>query len=182
MKQSVTTLKGKCFLLKVIRNVFYSQYKNTLLSRKKMLLAISVKKGCCSHQATKLQQPLMMCSRILRMRKHRILAPDSWGTYQRNGFSKPRLLHLPIYSKIPKYLTWDIWFSLINSNIMMFWLPDLLAKTYASWIFPYLFRVVSEWAERLCARLKVLNFFHQIKHNSQLLDCEFFSVDTMYIV
>ena len=140
--------------------MFYSQYKNTLLSRKKMLLAISVKKGCCSHQATKLQQPLMMCTRILRMRKHRILAPDSWGTYQRNGFSKPRLLHLPIYSKIPKYLTWDIWFSLINSNIMMFWLPDLLAKTYASWIFPYLFRVVSEWAERLCARLKVLNFVH----------------------
>ena len=92
----------------------------------KMLPAISVNKGCCSHQAITIQppgrwalrelrmetgcppsshQPLQhsrtqRCTlRRLRMRKYRILAPDSWGAYQRNDFSEPRLLHLPIQNR-----------------------------------------------------------------------------------
>ena len=32
----------------------------------------------------------------LRMWKHRTLGPDSWGAYQRNVFSEPRPLQLPI--------------------------------------------------------------------------------------
>ena len=46
------------------------------------------------------------------MWKHRILAPDNWGAYQRNNFSDPQLLHPPIYRKALDSLTWDIWFSL----------------------------------------------------------------------
>ena len=46
-------------------------------------------------------------------------APDSWGAYQRNDFSEPRLLHLPIHRKALNSLTWDIWFSLINHNLLI---------------------------------------------------------------
>ena len=43
--------------------------------------------------------------RKLRMWKHRILAPESWGTYKRNEFSDPILLHLLIQKKkSPKFL------------------------------------------------------------------------------
>ena len=63
------------------------------------------------------------------MGKHRILALDSQGAHQRNDFSEPRPLHLPIHRKALNSLTWDIWFSLINSNLLMFWLPGLHCKT-----------------------------------------------------
>ena len=33
------------------------------------------------------------------------LAPDSWGAYERNGFSEPRGLHLPIHRMLNS-LTW----------------------------------------------------------------------------
>ena len=59
----------------------------------------------------------------------RVLAPDSWGAYQRNDFSEPRLLHLPMHSKALNSLTWVIWFSLINSNVLMFRLPAICCKT-----------------------------------------------------
>ena len=49
--------------------------------------------------------------RKLRMWKYRILAPDSWGTYQRNDFSEPGFLHIPIHRKALNSLTWDIWLS-----------------------------------------------------------------------
>ena len=41
--------------------------------------------------------------RKLRMWKPRILAPDSWGAYQRNDFSEPRFLHLSITRKNAKF-------------------------------------------------------------------------------
>ena len=43
--------------------------------------------------------------RKLRMRK---LAPESPGTQQRNAFSEPGLLHLPIHRTALNSLTWDI--------------------------------------------------------------------------
>ena len=67
--------------------------------------------------------------RKLRMRKHRILAPESWGPCQRNNFSESRLLHLPMYRKALNSLTWDISFSLINSHLLMFWSPGFCYKT-----------------------------------------------------
>jgi len=88
--------------------------------------AISVNQGCCIREAIPLQPSqqralrerrteticppftVSLCSqpssqhcilRRLRMRKHRILASDSWGTHQRNDFSELWLLHLPIQKK-----------------------------------------------------------------------------------
>ena len=49
--------------------------------------------------------------RKLRMWKYRILAPDSWGTYQRNDFSEPGFLHIPIHRKPLNSLTCHIWLS-----------------------------------------------------------------------
>jgi len=43
--------------------------------------------------------------RRLRVRKHRILAPDSRGAYQKNNFNG----HLPIHRKVLNSLTWDVW-------------------------------------------------------------------------
>ena len=66
-----------------------------------------------------------------------ILAPDSWGAYQRNDFSEPRLLHLPIHRKALNSLTWGVWFSLINNNLLTF--PTtcpLLQNSYTSWVLP----------------------------------------------
>ena len=49
----------------------------------------------------------------LRMWKHMILAPDSWGMYQRQDFGEPRCLQLPIHRKVLNSLTWYIWFDFI---------------------------------------------------------------------
>ena len=117
--------------------------------------AISIDKGCHSHQRLKPSsvtrwtlrklraekntchlvanrlQPLRRwwALRKFRMWKYRILAPDSRGAYQRNEFSEPGILHLPIQRKALNSLTWDIWFSLINNNLFMFRLPALCYKT-----------------------------------------------------
>ena len=113
----------------------------------KYCLPLSVNKGCCSRQepwgnsgwrqtgcplssppsSQPLQPPPKVRLRKLRMRKHRKLAPDSWGEDQRNDFSEPRLLHLPIHRKALNSLTWDNWFSFINSNLL-FRIPGV-AKT-----------------------------------------------------
>ena len=83
--------------------------------------------------------------RKLRMWKHRILAPDSWGTYQRKDFSEPRLLHLPIHRKVLNSLTWDIWFSLINNNLLMFRTTcPLLQNSYITWLPPCFLGAVSQ--------------------------------------
>ena len=58
-----------------------------------------------------------------------ILAPDSWGPYQRSDFRAPRLLYLPIPRKALNSLIWDVWFSLINSDLLMFCLSGLYCKT-----------------------------------------------------
>ena len=78
------------------------------------------KENTCCLTATRLQ-PLSMVSpeeRKFRIWKHRILTPDSWGSYERNDFSEPRLLHPSIHRKVLiNSLTWDIWFSLSNNNL-----------------------------------------------------------------
>ena len=121
---------------------------------KKMLPAISVNNGCCSLQATTTSpegtqdgdkqwrqtgcrlpspQPLQsrqLCTlRGLRMEKSRTQAPENWGACQRNDFSEPRLLHLHIHRKVLKSLTWAIWFSLMNSNLLMSDCLVFVAKT-----------------------------------------------------
>ena len=52
------------------------------------------------------------CWALRRIWKHRIMTPDSWGAYQRNDFSKPRHLHLPILRKALNYLRYLVFFNL----------------------------------------------------------------------
>ena len=87
-----------------------------------------------SHQTA--TTSLWWALRKFRMWKHGIVAPDSWGAYQRNDFSEPRLLHLPIHRKVPNSLTWDIWFSLIYQNLLMFRLLALCCKAPVHHGFP----------------------------------------------
>ena len=95
--------------------------------------------------------------RGLRMRRHRTLAPDSWGTYQRNDFSEPRLLHLPIHRKALSSLTWDVWFPLINSHLLMSRLPGFCCKNSCMfWLLLPLRSRPSEILERLPPGLEVL--------------------------
>ena len=54
---------------------------------------------------------------------------DNWDAYERNDFSKLRLWLLPLHRKVLNSLTWDIWFSLINNNLLMLRLPALCRKT-----------------------------------------------------
>ena len=122
--------------------------------------ALSVNKGRCSHQAINItasepwensgwkqdarhlavnccSHPLCCTLRKLRMRRHGILALDSWGACQRSDFKEPRLLHLPLHSNALNSITWDILFSLIDCNLLMFWPPGLCCKnSYISWLSP----------------------------------------------
>lgn len=48
------------------------------------------------------------------MRRHRMLAPESWGAHHRSDFSEPRLLRLSVHRKVPNPLAGALWISLIN--------------------------------------------------------------------
>ena len=87
----------------------------------------------------------------LRTGVPRVLALGSWGAQQSNDFSEPRLLHLLTLRKALHSLTWDNWFSLFNSNLLMFCLPGLCCKTPClSWLLPYLFAAISQRYPRGC--------------------------------
>ena len=139
-----------------------------------MLLYISVNKGYCIHQI--LHSPPAMYLDVLRMRKHRMLAPESWGTHPANDFSEPRFLHLPTHGKVLISLTWGNWFSFVNNNLLMLKLPDFSCKNSYIILAPHLtsleqsLRVIWEaifWAWRP-------KNDHRIKRNSQILGCVFF--------
>ena len=94
--------------------------------------------------------------RRLRMEKYRTLAPESWGADQRDDFIESRLLHLPIHRKALNSLTWDVWFSLINSNLLIFQPSGPCCKTSYISLPPSLPLQISplELSERLCPGLK----------------------------
>ena len=71
----------------------------------------------------------------------------------KDGFSKPRLLHLSLGRKALNSLTWDIQFSLINSNLLMFQLPGLVAKPPVYPSPPPVASSEPQSPERLCPRL-----------------------------
>ena len=126
----------------------------------------------CSHS-------LLWALRKLRIWKYRILALDSWDAYQRNEFSELRLLYLPIHRKVLiNSLTWDIWFSLISNNLLMF--PTtcpLLQNFYITWFPP---TPSPPWSSSLRVAWGAASWAcspknsHWIKHNSQLSGCEYF--------
>ena len=69
------------------------------------------KQVCDSHQQLQLSQRVRLWTeRKFRMWKHRIQAPDSWGTYERSGVSEPTLLYLPVHrTGFPRWLSrWRI--------------------------------------------------------------------------
>ena len=111
------------------------------------------------------------------MRKHRTLALNSWGAYQRNGFSEPRLLHLPILRKALNSLTWCVQFSLINSN---FWCSEYLvfaAKNplfYPASSLTSLEQSLRTEPLRGCFLGLKLSKVCRIKHSPQLLSCPIF--------
>ena len=43
-----------------------------------------------------------------KVNKETRMAPDSWGVYERNEFSEPRDLHLPIHREVTWYLIFDV--------------------------------------------------------------------------
>ena len=96
--------------------------------------------------------------------------PDSWGIYQRNDFSEPRLLYLPIQRKALN-LGYLVFF---NNNLLMFRLPTLCCKTSVTWLLPSL-----PWSSSLRVTWDAVSWTwspknsHWIKHNSQFLDCEY---------
>ena len=102
----------------------------------------------CHISKQRMSQPPQMVSwwalRKLRLWKHKVLAPDSWGAYQRNDFTEPRLLHLPIYFCITWLLPLPPW----NSSLRATWDAVSLA-----------------WSPETSFR---------IKSNPQFLDCMYF--------
>ena len=131
-----------------------SSYTFPLISEKWNISCHINKQGCHSHQllqssnmtrwslkehrkekntcylATIRQQPLPKVSpRETGCEKHKILAPDSWGLYQRDGVVRPDSCIFPHIKKALNSSTQVVWFSLINNNLLMYRLPTLCCKT-----------------------------------------------------
>ena len=110
--------------------------------------------------------------------ENRRLALDRWAAYERNGFSKPRLLHLAIHRKSLNSLTSDICFFLIN-NLLMFRLPSPCCKLLYNLTPP-----PAPQNRSLRVTWNAISWVwspknsHQIKHNSPLLGCEYFFLNS----
>ena len=136
--------------------------------------------------AIKLQSFPTKCPEEAQMWKTENTAPDSWGAYQRNDFSEPRLLHLPIHRKALNSLTWDIWFSLINHNLLI---ARLLIFNLSIFNLPFVAMLLliynlappltsseqfSQGYLRYCLLGLSPKDFCWIKHNSQVLGSMYF--------
>ena len=61
------------------------------------LRAPGIEDNTCHLAATRLQPlPMVNTEELTVWKKYEILAPGSWDAYERNDYSEPRLLHLPI--------------------------------------------------------------------------------------
>ena len=128
------------------------------------------KEHLCDMAVIRLQPLTTGSPEELRRWKHRQLASESWDAYERNEFSEPKLLHLPIYRKALNSLTWDIWFSLIHKNTFDVQTTCPLLKTSP----PAFLEEFYQGYLRCYLRDSCLKNFHQIKHSSQLLGCDYF--------
>ena len=63
-------------------------------------------------------------------------------------FQWAKLLHLPLHREVLNSLTWDVWFSLINSNLLITW--SLFQKLLYILAPPYLLGAVSQSYLRCC--------------------------------
>ena len=114
-----------------------------------MLPAISVNKACCSHHhATTAtperepwgnsgynEQPSLTAASLPHSSvpwgdsgwEAQVTGPRSWGANKGMISGSPDSCIFPYIEKhwVPLEITWDIWFSLITSHLLMFWLPGL---------------------------------------------------------
>ena len=60
-----------------------------------------------------------------------------WDAQERNNFREPRVLRLPTHRKGLNSLTSDIWFSLINNNLLMLRLSGPIANFCITWLTPF---------------------------------------------
>ena len=112
------------------------------------------KKEYCHLEAIRLQPLPMVSPEKTQGVKTQDAGPSGWGVYQRNGFSEPRLLHLPIHRKVLNSLTWLTWLSLINSNFLMSWTTcPLPQNSYISELPPYLLGAVLSGSSSLRSSL-----------------------------
>ena len=98
-------------------------------------------------------------------------APESWDEYERNGFSKPRLLHLPIHGKVLNSLRYLVLLNNQQSFNVQTTCP-LLQLLYNLTPPPASSEQFSQGYFRcsLSPAWSPENVY-QIKHNTQLLDC-----------
>ena len=104
-----------------------------LITKDVMVISDSSPPGCSGRKralrdlaATRLQPLPMGSLEELRVWKCKLLTLESWDAYERNDFSEPKLLHLPIHRKALNSLTWDIWFPFVINKFLMFKLLLLL--------------------------------------------------------
>ena len=89
------------------------------------------------------------------------------------------LLWVLLHRKALKSLTWDIWFSLINNNLLMFrWLTPCCKLLYNLIPFPTSSEHFSKGQLRCCLRACSPKNSHQIKHISQLSGFDYFLKST----
>ena len=87
-------------------------------------------------------------------------------------------MHLPIHKKALNSLTWDVCFSLTNSNLSTFWLLGFCWENYTSQLLSYLLGAVLQSSLSLYAGVESLA---SPPNKTQFLSfrlCVFFSVDT----
>ena len=66
-------------------------------------------------------------------------------------FQWPQTLDVPQNRKVLNSLIWEIWFSLINGNLLMLQLHDLCCENSSiSWVLPCLFWAVPQGYLRIC--------------------------------
>ena len=116
-------------------------------NEKKMLLAISVNKECCSQQAITLQ---------LRLKSKTFWRNSEWEStgchtqiaemHIKGKISvSPDTCIFPLHTIALNSLTSDTGFSLINNNLLKSWLPGLCCKnSHIYWLLSHLFAAVSQ--------------------------------------
>ena len=103
------------------------------------------------------------------------IGPRELDAYERNGFSKPRHLHLPIHRRLLNLFMWDRFsFLLTNNNLLIFRLSAPCCRLVYSLVPP-----LPPWSQlsrghlSYCLPARVLTMPPN-KTYSQLVDCVYF--------
>ena len=106
---------------------------------------------CPPSSSQPLQPPPVVHSEGTQDGKVPDTSPRQLRCRSKEWFQWAQTSHLPIHRKMLNSLTWDIWFSWINCNLLMFLLPGLCCKNSCiSWLSPCLFTAASQSYLRCC--------------------------------